>query len=55
MTVKELIGCLEAFPPGALILRDDNSGGYEAVRRLRKEDDIQELGKTRRVTAVIVG
>jgi len=56
MTVGELIEHLNTFDYATLVVRGDNSGGYEAIHRPRKEDGVQELlvGGMQRVTAIIV-
>lgn len=55
MTVGELIDWLGSFDPDKLVVRGDNSSGYEAIHHPRQEDGVQELGKGDiGVTAVIV-
>jgi hypothetical protein len=56
MTVGELIDLLGSFDPDTLVVRGDNSGGYEAIRRPWVGGRVTELlvGKTRQIESVIV-
>ena len=59
MTVGELIEQLRTFAPGLMVLRGDNSGGYEATYPPRYEEDVAEIGcdatKRHLTPAVIIG
>ena len=53
MKVRELIEQLAAFDPEFIVLRSDNSGGYEGITKVWTEAAIETATKKQTKVAVV--